>query len=108
MDAAGPSDAELLEAGGWAGVDGACVLARGWDGDFCAAVVNTHHGDESSPYHTIIECFDRGGDGRWRSLGHHGPVSRGQGSGSYDGRWNYEYGWSHTDESWWVVALDEQ
>lgn len=37
----------------------ACILAKGWDGDFCAAVLNTHGGDETSPYSTIVECFER-------------------------------------------------
>ena len=77
------------------------------DGDFCAAVVNTADGDESNPYATIVECFDRLPDGTWRSLGHHGPIVRGEGSGSVNGRWNYEYGWSDANRSWWVVALDE-
>jgi hypothetical protein len=56
--------------------------------------------------------FDRDEAGRWRSLGHHGPVVRspGQGSGSFDGpdrRWSYAYGWSEETSSWWVIALDE-
>lgn len=86
---------------------GARILAKGWDGDFCAAVVNTHGGNETSSYFTIVECFAQGADGAWTSLGHHGPISRGDGSGSYDMRWNYEYGWSEHDNAWWVIVLDE-
>jgi hypothetical protein len=109
VDTEGPSDTELLAAGGWADVAGACVLAKSWDGDFCAALVNTHGGDETNPYSTIVECFDRDDTGRWRSLGHNGPVARRPGtwSGSFNGRWSYEFGWSEEDGSWWVIAVDE-
>lgn len=106
-DSSEPVDAELLEAGGWAGVESAVILAKGADGDFCAAVLNTAGGDETNLYTTIIECFERGDDARWHSMGHHGPIARGDGSGSFDGRWTYEYGWSEADSSWWVIALDE-
>lgn len=101
-----PSDSELLAAGGWANVAGARILAKRSDGEFCAAVVNTHDGDETNVYSTIVECFERTDDG-WQSLGHHGPIARGQGSGSFNGRWNYEYGWDAAQNAWWVLALVE-
>lgn len=112
MDHRSPLDTELLAAGEWSGVDGVRVLAKGWHGAFCAAVINTHDGDESSPYHAIVECFVREEDDLWHSLGHHGPISRGEGSGTFSNNrgastWSYEYGWSEADESWWVIALVE-
>jgi hypothetical protein len=49
------------------------ILAKASEGSCCAAVVNTHGGDETDPYSTIVEFFARDEDGQWYSLGHHGP-----------------------------------
>ena len=105
-----PSDHDRLAAGGWREVPTACVLAKAADGHFCVAVVNTDDGNEANPYHTIIESFVRAPDGRWHSLGHHGPLGRGSGDGSYsspEGSMTYEYGWSESESAWWVVVAQE-
>jgi hypothetical protein len=101
VTSATPTDTELLAAGGWSGVDDAVVLAKGWSGDFCAALINTHGGDESSVYFTIVECFTRRVDGGWESLGHSGPVGRDGGAGWHAGGGEYEYRWRQ-DRGWTV------
>lgn len=102
-----PEDRTLLQAGGWGDVADAVVLAKGYDGDFCAALINTHGGDESSVYFTIAEAFARQSDGSWLSLGHTGPVGRGGGSGWHLGGGRYEYTWADPD-GWQVVVVADR
>jgi hypothetical protein len=102
MDESGPSDKELLAAGGWADVPSAQILAKAWEDNFCAVVLDSNGAQGARPYETV-EFFVREEDGRWSTIGDFGPAGT-SGSGWTSG-YSYEYG--RSDDGWWIVVLGE-
>jgi hypothetical protein len=53
VDESGPSDRELLAAGGWSDVPSAQILAKAVEDNFCAVVLDSNGAEGARLYETV-------------------------------------------------------